>query len=296
MSEDYTSKTIISTYKSILHIGGDKVIYDGTGSIVTFPSSSFSVTSSYALSSKYTTDSASISTKIDNKQDIITSGVNIKTINSQSILGSGDITISTGSLVNTSSFLLFSSSVNSSILTLTSASASLQRYNTDSGSFNSNISNRLLTSIYNIDSSSLSTRITNTESTSSAYILTSASLQRYNVDSGSFNTNIGSRLLTSTYTTYSSSVSSSLTTKIGDSYETVSKNLRDYPKSLTYSGTTLLQVTHSLDDGSYIYKIFVYSGSYITTASLIGNLPVGIKTNKILSYNSSGSVVGINYI
>ena len=95
--------------------------------------------------------------------------------------------------------------------------------------------------------------------------------------------------------TFSSSVSSSLNTKMGDSYETVSQNLKDYPKSLTYSGTTLLQVTHSLFDGTYIYKTFTYSGSYITTSSLSGNLPAGIKTNKILSYNSSGSVVGINY-
>jgi len=169
MSEDYTSKTIISTYKSILHIGGDKGIYDGTGSVVICPSSSFSITSSYALSSKYTTDSASISS------------------------------------------------------------------------------------------------------------------------------NIGNRLLTSTYITYSASVSSSLVTKIGDSYETVSQNLKDYPTSLTYSGTTLLHVTHSLSDGSNIYETFTYSGSYITTSSLSGNLPIGIKTNKILSYNSNGSVVGINY-
>lgn len=39
----------------------------------------------------------------DNKQDLLESGVNIKTINGQSILGGGDITISgDGSTVSTS--------------------------------------------------------------------------------------------------------------------------------------------------------------------------------------------------
>lgn len=46
---------------------------------------------------RYETDSSSFSSSIENKQNILISGTNIKTINSVSVLGSGDIAI-TGSL------------------------------------------------------------------------------------------------------------------------------------------------------------------------------------------------------
>jgi hypothetical protein len=98
------------------------------------------------------------------------------------------------------------------------------------------------------------------------------------------------------FDTYSSSVSYSLNTKVGDSYETVSQNLKDYPKTLLYSGSVVLSVTYSLGDGSYIYKTFIYSGSYITTGSLSGNLPTGIKTKKLTSYGSNGGVISVDYV
>ncbi len=41
-----------------------------------------------------------VKTAIDNKQNLLISGTNIRTINSNSILGSGDITISGGGLTH----------------------------------------------------------------------------------------------------------------------------------------------------------------------------------------------------
>lgn len=49
-----------------------------------------------ALDDNISALATAIGTKVKNKQDILVSGTNIKTINNQSILGSGNITISGG--------------------------------------------------------------------------------------------------------------------------------------------------------------------------------------------------------
>jgi hypothetical protein len=542
MSEDYSNQTILTTYKSIIHISGDKKLYDGTGSLVVISSASVAISASfaedcnyalsagYALTSPYTADSASINNKINDKQDVLVSGTNIKTINGQSVVGSGNITtyvsasgqnvifgdiladtlianeyitisssvvyssgstkfgdssddnhdftgsvFITGSLVvngniilpvpsgiisssnqvsyvdlsnipsgiissstqfpsgiisssnqitsishaETSSYLnnnqgFILSSQTSSIIVASSSYAEtssyspnyvlLTKYGIDSSSINnildglinnnqtssmsvlsasysntasylnnnqgfvlnsqtssmsvlsssySNTSSYSDTSSYLINGqgfvlsnqtssmSVLSSSYSNTSSYSdtssylnnnqgfvlnsqtssmsvlsasysstSSYVILAQTASYLNNNQGFVLSNQTSSMSvlsasysnTSSWTSnlfgfdlYSSSISSSLNTKIGDSYETVSKNLKDYPKTLVYSGTTLLHVTHSLSDGSQIYKVFIYSGSYIITSSLSGNLPSNIKTNKILSYNSSGSVIGITY-
>ena len=472
MSEDYSNQTILTTYKSIIHISGDKKLYDGTGSLVVISSASVAISASfaedcnyalsagYALTSPYTADSASINNKINDKQDVLVSGTNIKTINGQSVVGSGNITtyvsasgqnvifgdiladtlianeyitisssvvyssgstkfgdssddnhdftgsvFITGSLVvngniilpvpsgiisssnqvsyvdlsnipsgiissstqfpsgiisssnqitsishaETSSYLnnnqgFILSSQTSSIIVASSSYAEtssyspnyvlLTKYGIDSSSIN-NILDGLINNNQTSSMSVLSASYSNTASylnnnqgfvlnsqtssmsvlsasysSTSSYVILAQTASYLNNNQGFVLSNQTSSMSvlsasysnTSSWTSnlfgfdlYSSSISSSLNTKIGDSYETVSKNLKDYPKTLVYSGTTLLHVTHSLSDGSQIYKVFIYSGSYIITSSLSGNLPSNIKTNKILSYNSSGSVIGITY-
>ena len=75
--------------KDITLIAGDGFSFDESGNL--------QVDESVKTGEKYTLNNKADSSSLNSKQDTLVSGINIKTINSQSILGSGDIQISTSS-------------------------------------------------------------------------------------------------------------------------------------------------------------------------------------------------------
>lgn len=69
-------------------------------------------------------------------------------------------------------------------------------------------------------------------------------------------------------------------------FETVNKNLRDYPKSLTYTVGKLTSVTYTVG-ASTITKTLSYTGDQLTTVTLSGSTPSGINLIKTLGYSGT---------
>lgn len=82
--------------------------------------------------------------------------------------------------------------------------------------------------------------------------------------------------------------------KLGDSFESVSKNLKAYPYTLNYTGGNLTTIVYNLGSGNFITKTLNYTTNQLTSVVLSGNLPSGIATTKTLTY-SSGILSSISY-
>jgi hypothetical protein len=84
---------------------------------------------------------------------------------------------------------------------------------------------------------------------------------------------------------YSSSVSTS--TFLGEEFETVSKNLKNYPYTLTYGVDGLATIVYDLGGGLSITKTFNYTLTVLTSIVLSGDTPTGIELTKTLSYTGA---------
>ncbi len=81
---------------------------------------------------------------------------------------------------------------------------------------------------------------------------------------------------------------------LGDSYETISKNLKAYPATLAYGGTgDLNTITYTVPSGT-ITKTFNYTAGDLTSIVLSGNTPSGINLTKTLTY-TIGNLTGVSY-
>ena len=81
---------------------------------------------------------------------------------------------------------------------------------------------------------------------------------------------------------------------LGDSYETISKNLKAYPATLAYGGTgDLSTITYTLPSGT-ITKTFNYTAGNLTSIVLSGSTPSGINLTKTLTY-TTGNLTGVSY-
>lgn len=82
---------------------------------------------------------------------------------------------------------------------------------------------------------------------------------------------------------------------LGDSFETVSKNLKAYDYIITYSGGVLDEMTYDLGGGLSVVKSFNYNiDGTLATIVLSGDIPSGITTTKTFIY-SGGNLTGIDY-
>lgn len=77
------------------------------------------------------------------------------------------------------------------------------------------------------------------------------------------------------------------------SFETVSKNLAGHPFTLGRTGALLTSIVYGTPAGNVI-KSFAYNLGLLTTITLSGVLPIGIKTVKTLNYDSGG-LTGATY-
>jgi hypothetical protein len=79
-------------------------------------------------------------------------------------------------------------------------------------------------------------------------------------------------------------------------FEKVSKNLRSYPASFAYSGSSLSSITYQTGVSTFIVKTFNYTAGALTSIVLSGNLPsdLGGITTKTISY-SAGKISSLSY-
>jgi hypothetical protein len=79
-------------------------------------------------------------------------------------------------------------------------------------------------------------------------------------------------------------------------FEKVSKNIRSFPYSLSYSGGALSSITYTTSGSTSIVKTFNYTAGLLTSIVLSGNLPTELAgiTTKTLSY-TAGNLTSISY-
>lgn len=87
---------------------------------------------------------------------------------------------------------------------------------------------------------------------------------------------------------------SDLSSYISNSFETVSKNLKQYSYSLTYTLGKLSSIVYTVPLIGTITKTFNYTGSLLTSIVLSGNTPPGILLTKTFSYSGS-TLTGVSY-
>mgnify|MGYP003423209932 CR=1 FL=1 len=86
----------------------------------------------------------------------------------------------------------------------------------------------------------------------------------------------------------------SATGGLSESFETVSKNLKAYPYTITYSGGDIDTITYDLGGGMSIVKTFGYTSGDVTSITLSGDPPVSIDLVKTISY-VGGAVDSVAY-
>ncbi len=77
------------------------------------------------------------------------------------------------------------------------------------------------------------------------------------------------------------------------SFETINKNLGDYPKAFNYSGLELTSIDYTTDSG-VITKTLSYTSGKLTSVSLGGSTPDGILLTKTLAYTGE-DLTGVSY-
>lgn len=78
-----------------------------------------------------------------------------------------------------------------------------------------------------------------------------------------------------------------------ETFESVSKNLKSYPYTLTHTSGRLTSITYTLPVGT-ITKTLNYTGELLTSIVLSGNTPDGIPLTKTLGY-TSGTLTSVTY-
>ena len=73
---------------------------------------------------------------------------------------------------------------------------------------------------------------------------------------------------------------------IKDAFETVSKNLKSWDSTLTYTGSSLTSIAYT-DGVSTITKTLNYTSNKLTSVVLSGDTPLGIDLTKTLTYTGN---------
>lgn len=81
---------------------------------------------------------------------------------------------------------------------------------------------------------------------------------------------------------------------IGNSFETVSKNLKQYDYTLTYTSGVLGKIDYTIPSVGIITKTLNYTSGVLTSVVLSGSAPASISLTKTLTY-SSGVLTSIAY-
>lgn len=77
-------------------------------------------------------------------------------------------------------------------------------------------------------------------------------------------------------------------------FETVAKNLRSLPFSITYSSGRLSSIVYTLPNASTITKTINYAGDKVSSIVLSGATPAGISLTKTFTYTGD-NITGVSY-
>lgn len=81
---------------------------------------------------------------------------------------------------------------------------------------------------------------------------------------------------------------------IGNTFESVSKNLRQYDYVLNYTGSQLTSMVYTVPSVGTITKTFNYTGSQLVSIVLSGATPSGIDLTKTFTYSGT-TLTGVTY-
>ena len=84
-----------------------------------------------------------------------------------------------------------------------------------------------------------------------------------------------------------------LNAKLGETFESISKNLKSYPYTFNKTGDVLDSITYTLPTGT-ITKTFNRTGTVLNTVVLSGDTPAGIDLTKKFNY-TGGVLTSITY-
>jgi len=85
-----------------------------------------------------------------------------------------------------------------------------------------------------------------------------------------------------------------LAASASDTFEIINKNIKSYPSTLNYSGSTLTSIVYSLG-ATTITKTLNYDiGGNLTSVALSGSTPSGIALTKTFGY-TAGNITSITY-
>lgn len=79
----------------------------------------------------------------------------------------------------------------------------------------------------------------------------------------------------------------------GDSFESISKNIKSWQASYTYNAGTLINISYT-QSGQTITKTFTYTAGTLTSITLSGNVPSGVSLTKTFNY-TSGVLTSVSY-
>jgi len=91
----------------------------------------------------------------------------------------------------------------------------------------------------------------------------------------------------------STPIQTALDLKLGQTFETVSKNLKGYPTTLNYTSGALTSIVYTIPSGT-ITKTLNYISEVLSSIVLSGNTPDGISLTKTLNY-TAGQLLSIGY-
>ena len=81
---------------------------------------------------------------------------------------------------------------------------------------------------------------------------------------------------------------------IKEEFETVNKNLKSLPYSITYTGNKVSSIAYTLPSGT-ITKTLNYTGNKINTIVLSGDTPTGINLTKTFTYTGN-KITSVAYL
>jgi hypothetical protein len=96
------------------------------------------------------------------------------------------------------------------------------------------------------------------------------------------------------YLDATSSIQTQLNNADFNTFEKVSKNLKNYPYALNYTVDDLTSVVYDLGGGLFITKTLNYSLGKVTSIVLSGDTPSGILLTKTLTYTVD-KLTGVAY-
>lgn len=72
---------------------------------------------------------------------------------------------------------------------------------------------------------------------------------------------------------------------LSETFETINKNLKQYPYNLSYTGETLTGIRYNISPSSFVNKTYTYTSGLLTNISISGMPLPSVSLNKSFTYS-----------